>query len=265
MNTTAASTSALHRSARLRAEVLFLLLALLLAAVVVGCSSSGGAAAAPRTAETVFEEGVEAFNDGDYIEAQKMFDIIKLQYPASQVADDAQFYQAEINFKKGEYVLAAYNYNLLRRAFPNSTYAKEALYRASMSYYNLSPDSQRDQSYTKQAIQSFAEFQTFYPSDSLATESAQRISELREKLAQRLLETAQMYVQLDYPRSALLYYDQVITEYSDTQFLETSYFGKIKMLVRLKRVDEARETARLYRQQFPSGKHLEEVRQIAGL
>ncbi len=260
MNTTKAIASPLRPfTVGIILPCLFLLLAAL-----SGCGSSAASEAA-RTPESVFGEGLAAFNDNDYLEAQKLFDVIKLQYPASPVADDAQFYLAEINYKKGEYVLAAYNYNLLRRAFPSSTFAKDALYRASMSYFQLSPDSQRDQSYTKQAIQSFAEFQTFYPGDSLSSEAAKRITELREKLAQRLAETAQMYMQLDYPRSALLYYDQVIAEFPDTQFLETSYFGKIKVLVRLNRLDEARESARMYRQQFPSGKHLDEVRQIAGL
>lgn len=244
------------------------LLVVLAAAVLLGasgCGSSGGAAES-RTVDDIYNEAMEAFNDDDFMEAQKLLDVIKLQYPASQYADDAQYYMAEINYKRGEYVLAAFNYNLVRRAFPTSPFARDALYRASMSYYNLSPDSQRDQSYTKQAIQSFAEFQTFYPSDSLAGEAGQYINELRETLARRDFETAELYVKMEYPRAALIYYNLVINDYSDTELLEPAYFGKLKMLVRLKKIDEARETMRLYRQQFPSGQHLEELNQlIAGL
>lgn len=241
------------------------ILAVLLFAVVVGssgCGSSGGAGHV-RTADDVYAEGVEEFNSGDYLEAQKLFDVIKLQYPASQYADDAQYYMAEINYKKGEYVLAAYNYNLLRRAFPNSQYAKEALYKASMSYLQLSPDQQREQSYTKQAIRSFSEFQAFYPDDSLAVESGKRIVELREKLAERDFATAQLYIKLDYPRAALIYFNQVISEFADTHFLEPAYVGRLKMQIRLKKLDDARETMRLYKQQFPQGEHREEVKQMA--
>lgn len=243
-------------------KLAFLLLAVAVLLGVSGCGSSGGSTHT-RTVDDIYNEAMEAFNDDDYLEAQKLFDVIKLQYPASQYADDAQFYMAEINFKKAEYVLAAFNYNLLRRAFPTSSYAKDALYRASMSYFNLSPDSQREQSYTKQAIQSFAEFQTFYPNDSLAVEAGRRIVELREKIAQRDFEIAELYVKMEYPKAALIYYDLVVNEYADTKLLEPAYFGKVKMLVRLKKFDEARETMRLYRQQFPSGPHLDELNQLA--
>src|SRR5690606_1490330 len=48
------------------------------------------------TAENLFEKGKEYLESEDYLESQKMFDLIKLQYPASQYADDAQFYLAEL-------------------------------------------------------------------------------------------------------------------------------------------------------------------------
>lgn len=227
-----------------------------------GCGSSEGASHV-RSADDIYAEGVEEFNSGDYLEAQKLFDIIKLQYPASQYADDAQYYMAEINYKKSEYVLAAYNYNLLRRAFPSSPYAKEALYKASMSYLQLSPDPQREQSYTKQAIRSFSEFQSFYPDDSLAVESGKRIVELRDKLAERDFQTAELYVKLEYPRAALIYFNQVINDFADTRFLEPSYVGKLKMQLRLKQLNDARETVRLYKQQFPQGEYRDEVQQMA--
>lgn len=241
-----------------------ILVILFLTALVgnTGCGSSEGAGHV-RTADDVYAEGVEEFNGGDYLEAQKLFDIIKLQYPASQFADDAQYYMAEINYKKGEYVLASYNYNLLRRAFPSSPYAKEALYKASMSYLQLSPDQQREQSYTKQAIRSFSEFQAFYPDDSLSVEAGKHIVALREKLAERDFSTAELYVKLDYPRAALIYFNQVISEFADTQFIEPAYVGRLKMQIRLKQLDDARETMRLYKQQFPQGEHRDEVMQMA--
>lgn len=217
----------------------------------------------PKTIDDIMKLGLFEFESGNYNQAQKLFDIIKLQYPASAYADDAQYYLAEINTKKGEYVLAAYNYNTLRRTFPNSEYAKISAYKAALSNYKLAPKYDRDQDYTKQAIRSFAEFQALYPRDSLAQEAGGKIRELRNRLAEHDFNTAELYIKLYAPRSAIVYYDLVISNFADTDFYEPSYAGKIKMLIRLKRMAEAKEAVRVYKQKFPNGTHKTEIDALA--
>lgn len=217
----------------------------------------------PRTIDGIYEAGVEEFKNGNYAQAQKLFDIIKLQYPTSKYADDAQYYLAEINVAKNEHILAAYNYNQLRRTFPNSEYAKISAYKAAYSNYKMSPKSDRDQDYTRQAIKAFGEFQASYPKDSLAVEAGKRIVELRGKLAKHDFETAELYVKMQAPRSALVYYDLVINTHSDSEFLEPAFAGKIRMLARLKRTTEAKEALRLYRQRFPQGNFREEMETLS--
>ncbi len=219
----------------------------------------------PRTADEYFEQALEAFKNENLTTAQKYFDVIKLQFPASKYADDAQYYLAEINVKKNENILAAYNYNQLRRTFPNSEYAKSAAYKAAMSQYRQSPKFDRDQDYTKQAIKAFAEFQALYPKDSLGLEAGKRIIELRSKLAEHDYRTAELYIKLNAPRACLTYYDLVLNNYPDTEFLEPSFVGKARMQVRLKRFQEAEETLRLYRQRFPQGKLQGEAQEITDL
>jgi outer membrane protein assembly factor BamD len=213
----------------------------------------------PRTVAEYYEQGLEAFNTEDLPRAQRYFDVIKLQYPASKYADDAQYYLAEINTKKSEFILAAYNYNQLRRTFPNSEYAKTAAYKAALSSYKQSPKFDRDPDYTKQAIKAFSEFQALYPKDSLTVEAGKRIIELRTKLAEHDFRTAELYVKMQGPRAAITYYDLVITNYPDTEFLEPAFVGKARMLVRLKRIPEVQEAIRLYNQRFPQGKFREDM------
>ncbi len=208
----------------------------------------------PRNVDEYYEQALEAFNTEDLTRAQKYFDAIKLQYPASKYADDAQYYLAEINVKKNENILAAYNYNQLRRTFPNSEFAKISAYKAALSNFRQSPKYDRDQDYTRQAIKAFSEFQALYPKDSLTVEAGKRIMELRSKLAEHDFRTAELYLKLQAPRAAIAYYDLVLGNYPDSDYVEPSLLGKIKMQIRLKRSTEAQEAMRLYRQRFPQGK-----------
>lgn len=226
-----------------------------------GCGS--GKPAPIFGADGVYDAAMKAFKDNDFYESGLLFDRLKTQYPTSKYADAAQYYIAEMHFKKGEYIMAVFNYNQLVRSYPSSEFAKIALYKAGLSYIELSPSFDRYQEYTKNAIQVFNEFKSLYAKDSLAVESGKRIVELRNKLAEHDFSTAELYLKLAAPRSSLIYYDAVIADYQDTKFFEPAFVGKIKILARLKRDSEAKEAIRLYRQQFPKGILTEEVDSVA--
>ncbi|GIV55857.1 MAG: hypothetical protein KatS3mg040_0625 [Candidatus Kapaibacterium sp.] len=85
-----------------------------------------------------------------------LFDVIRLQYPASEFAPDAQYYLAEISFRRREYVVASFNYSMVRRQYPTHPRAREALYKAALCYVELAPPYDRDQEYTRKAIAALA-------------------------------------------------------------------------------------------------------------
>jgi outer membrane protein assembly factor BamD len=225
---------------------------LMIATILLSCSGVKQSGEI-RDAETAFTAGVEAFKGEDYFEAQRLFDVIRLQFPTTQYADDAQYYLGEISFARKEYVMAAFNYGMVRRSYPTSSLNKPALFKTGMCYFELAPPADRDQDYTKKAISSFSEFQAIYPSDSLYEEAGKRINELRNRLAERELITAELYRNLYSNRSALIYYDVIIDDYPDTEHYETAFAGKIESLVALRRYDDAKSMIELYRKRFANG------------
>lgn len=229
-------------------------LAVLLSLCILQACSSTEQVPKQRTVEEIYAEAMAEFKDGDWLDATALFDIIKLQYPASAYADDAQFYLAEINFAKGEYILSAFNYNLVRRSFPNSEHAKDALYKSALSYYELSLPADRDPEYTRKAIAAFNDFQGIYPTDSLALLSAERITELRNRLAEKHYLNAQQYVTMGTNKSALVYFDAVIEDYPDSKWTEDAFVGKLEILIKQKKSDEARAAVAQYRRIIRDGR-----------
>jgi outer membrane protein assembly factor BamD len=243
------------------AFIIIISLATAIALLFSSCNTSKRAERM-QSAASVFEEGKKLFDDEDWLEAQKLFDLILLQYPASSYADDAQFYLAEINFNRGEYIYASFNYSRLRRYHTQSEYVKMATYKTAMCYYELSPPFDRDQEYTLKAIQAFSEFQSLYPKDSLYKSASEKIQELREKLAYKEFFTAELYLKLNNPFSASVYYDFVIKDYPDSKYYEDAFIGKIETLKTMRKYGDALSLIELYNYKFPNGKYKDRINLI---
>lgn len=228
--------------------------------LAAGCASTFDPTG--RSPREIFEQAVAVFNDDDLYEAQRLFDIIKLQYPASEYAPDAQFYLAEISFKRKEYVVASFNYSMVRRQYPTHPRAKEALFKAALCYVELAPPFDRDQDYTRKAIASLQEFIREYPQDSLTTVAQQHIRTLRNQLAEREFSIAEQYRVLNSPQSALIYYDSVIEDYGDTDYIERAFVGKVEVLLELGRYDDALSACVLYQQLFPNGTYRQRIEEL---
>lgn len=228
--------------------------------IIISCKSSDNIK--PQNAKEMYDLAMKKFQDEDWEDANQLFEVIKLQYAASQYADDAQYHIAEINFNKGQYILAAYNYNSLRRTYPTSPYFKEALFKAGLCYYKLSPPYDRDQEYTVKAIDVFQSYQHLYAGDSLSTEAGNFIDELRNKLGHRAFFTAKLYLKLHNPKAALIYLGIVIDEYPDTRYFEIAHYEKIKILSNSSGNEELNLAIKKYKTLFPKGKYIKEVEEI---
>ena len=213
------------------------------AAVWTGCS--GAKQGALPTSETAWVEARAKFLDGDYLEAEHLLDIMKLQYSGSAHADSVQFLLGECNTREGKFLLAAYEYGAVRRSFPSSPLVRQAQYNVAESYYNMAPPSEVDQEYSKKAVEEFQAFLEMYGrpagiSDSLSAQATSRIHELRDRQGKKAYETAVLYYNMNQFKACGVYCDIVQEKYYDTGFAEQAGLLKIKSLIEIHRYTEAR-------------------------
>lgn len=217
------------------------------------------------TAKDVFETGKKLYKNKDYMEAQSQFEKIKLQFPASIYSDSSQYFLGEIYFARKEYILAAYSYSLLERNYPASLLRKDARFKNALCYYKLSPAYDRDQEYTKKAIDQFNNFKELHPGDSLFFEAQAKVIELTKKLAQKDFATAELYSKIEEPKAAIIYYNSVIENYVDSEYFEPSFVGKIKSQIFMGSFEKARSTIDLYKKRFPEYANRSDIKEFERL
>jgi outer membrane protein assembly factor BamD len=228
--------------------------------IFAGCSAS------INTANMVPSErlsyAMKLYNDEDYEEALNEFEAITMQFPGNAVVDDAQYYLGMTRYKRHEYILAAYEFSKLIKNMPASKFMSDAQFMLADSYYQLSPNYQLDQQYTKKSIEEFQAFIDFFPSDAKVKDAEKKIKELNNKLAQKAYSIANIYEKLDYYKAALIYYDEVLDTYHDSNYAPLAMYDKIMLLIDRKQDDEALQEIAKFINRYPNNEKIDKVKDL---
>ncbi len=79
----------------------------------------------------------------------------------------------------------------------------------------------------------------------------ERIAICRNKLAKKLFDAAEQYVQLQAYRAATMYYEEVLSKFGDTKYAEPALRGKIDALIIREKWDDAEYDINRYADAFP--------------
>lgn len=181
--------------------------------------------------EVAYDKAMNQFEQENYGEAARAFEVVISIGRGTDIGQDAQFYLAESYFAQRRYLLAASEYSRYVQFHPNSERRQRSEFNEALSYYHLSPRYRLDQGYTNTAIERFRLFMARYPNSELREEAAGYIEELRSKLAQRDYNAAEFYMRVSRYNSAAIYFGLVIDNYPETVWAERALVRQIEAYV----------------------------------
>jgi outer membrane protein assembly factor BamD len=212
--------------------------------------------------EERLQYAISLFGDEDYVEAATEFEALLLQYPGSVIVDDAQYYLGLCRFERGEYIIAAYEFSKLIKNMPASDFVSKAQFMLAETYYELSPNYNLDQKYTKKAIEEYQAYIDFFPLNEKVAEAEKKIEELNDKLARKDYDTAVIYEKMDYYTAAIKYFDSVVETYHDTKYAPQAMYRKIQVLMDREREDEALTEMRKFLKQYPDDDNFDTIEEL---
>lgn len=175
-----------------------------------------------------YQKGVDKFEAGKYSDAAEIFEAVTRIGRGTNYAQDAQYYLAESYFMQKRYILAEAEYNRFVTFYPRDEKREEVDYKKALSLYHQSPRYRLDQTATRNAIDEFQLFNSRYPNSEFVPQSADKINELREKLARKYFESAEFYSRTEQYKAATIYYDLVIDRYPESKYAESSLLNQIE-------------------------------------
>lgn len=223
---------------------------ILLMVIILIFSCAGNKPRPEWSASQYFQYAKKMFDEEDYYEASNEFTVVVLRYAGSTVADSAQYYLGESHFMMDEFLVAAVEYEKLVNNMSRSPLVPLAQYKLGECYYNLSPRPSLDQKYTEKAIREYQNFIEENPTHRLKAEAEKKIALLRDKLAEKMWINADIYRKMRKYNSAIIYFDQVLEKYYDSQWSDDASVGKIETYVDMENYIVAKKEIEKFTEQF---------------
>jgi len=196
----------------MRSPLPLLLLAglLTLAGPLSGCREQPTDRSYQGTAKFRYEQGLEAFEDGNYLEAIQQFTVVKNRFAYSQFSALAELRIADSYYEQAKYIESIDAYRTFVQRRPNHGEVPYALFRVAESYFQQRPSDfflfpppfEKDLGTTKDALRAYQSFLTKFPSDERVEPAREKVLECRSTLADYELFVARFYLNQARPTSA---------------------------------------------------------------
>lgn len=245
---------------------------LLLGLILLGTGCTGSQRVISNNPEDAYSQAKMLYDEGNYSRAVEHFQNVFNYGRTSEWAADAQFYLAESYMQTEQYLLAADEFTRFVNLYRQDERVQEAAFKRALAYYRLSPPYQLDQSDTRQAINYLRLFIEQFPTSEYAERAGNMLQELRNKLAHREYDAAQLYERRELFEAAALTYERVLEKYPETKWADEALLGSIQAYIRYseasvrsrqqERLQQALDNYQRFIQLFPNSPLMDEAERL---
>ena len=224
------------------AKLPILLNLLILAALFSGCSSDrSGKVSHTEFCRGKYEKAEAMFKEGKYGRVQdKLEDILSL-CAGTGYMEQSQFLLAESYFNLEEWIEARGEYGSFIVNFPGSPFVKTAEFRKAISSFNMEFRVNRDEANTTIAMKDFERYLSNYPDSPLRDSVNYYYNLLVERLAEKEFQTGRLYLRMDKPQAAVIYFKEFLDTYQKSPRRKEVLFLIAQAYTELDQFESARE------------------------
>jgi outer membrane protein assembly factor BamD len=248
-----------------RSRCAWRVLPLLLLSVIAAACGGSRSTVAPSTDQPdrfLYERGLEAIKNEEWVNAREYFRQVVDGYPQSPVRPDAKLgvgdsYLGESSAES--LVLAAQEYREFLTFYPTNPRADYAQYKLAMSHYEQMRAPERDQTETREALKEFDVFFERFANSPLAAEVKQRWREARDRLSEASFRVGLHYYRVRWYPGAIDRFREVLRDDPGFSGRDRIYFYLAESLSRTDKTAEAIPYFERLLAEFPQSEHREDT------
>ncbi len=229
----------------------FSLLSLCLGLFLSGCAGDEEAAYFERTVERLYNNGVDALQQGNFTNAIVAFDEVERQHPYSVWATKAQLMSAYASYRKDDYDETVIGVERFIELHPGSRDAPYAYYLKALSYYEQISDVGRDQKMTEFALTALEDVTRRYPDTKYGRDARAKLDFVHDHLAGKEMAIGRYYQQRGEYLAAMNRFRTVLRDFQTTTHVPEALLRLTESYLSLGIVDEAQSAAAVLGHNFP--------------
>ncbi len=136
------------------------------------------------------------FDEGKYSRSITLLEELVPFMKGTSYAEESLYLLAQSHYNSRDYFSATQVFTTYYNTYPRGEYAESALFYSAYGMYLDSPEARLDQTKTYTAIAEFQKYIERYPQTERAEQAKNYLFELQEKLAQKELFAAKLYLDL---------------------------------------------------------------------
>jgi outer membrane protein assembly factor BamD len=229
---------------------------------LAACASGGNKTRADtqyvaRDVNTLYSLAKRRLDQGRYTEAALLFDEVERQHPYSVWARRAQLMSAFSYYAAKDYTKSTESARRFLAIHPGNRDAPYAHYLVALNYYEQIEDVTRDQSITRQALDSLNELVRRYPNTRYAADARLKVDLVRDHLAGKEMEVGRFYQRRGQWLAAVQRFRSVIDEYQTTSHTAEALMRLTESYLALGIPEQARQSAAVLGANYPNTKWYE--------
>lgn len=211
------------------------------------------------TPEEAYNEALSLYTRKSYEDSVEAFKKVKEMFPDHPLSRDAQIMSADAYFKAEKYDEAYLAYDEFIKLYPENINIPYAHYKQALCYYNQISEKDRDQGFTRLAIEKLDKVLTDFPDTPYAIKAYFYKKECRKRLAEQEIFVGNFYLRYDKYKSAEKRFLYALKNFPDVPIQEEALFGLYKVYKGKKDEDKIKKIVELIFKNFPNTKYKEKI------
>jgi outer membrane protein assembly factor BamD len=205
-----------------------------------------------RDVNTLYNSAKDRLDRGQYTTAAALFDEVERQHPYSIWARRAQLMSAFSYYLAKDHQKSIDSARRFLAIHPGNKDAPYAHYLVALNYYEQIEDVTRDQSTTRNALDSLGELVRRYPSSRYAADARLKMDLVHDHLAGKEMEIGRFYQRRQQWLASVVRFRTVIDQYQTTTHTPEALMRLTESYLALGVPEEARKAAAVLGANYPT-------------
>lgn len=222
--------------------------------IVAACASKDSEQVQDLSADDLYNQAIQAYENGDYELAAEEFTKLEQEFPYSRFTKDGLLKTAYAYYASEEYDDAASTLKRYLELYPGAVDGDYALYLLSMSYYNQITDPSRDHKISLTAQKYLTELLNRYPNSEHSVDGQIKLDFVENQIAAKEMIVGRFYLNQDQYPAAINRFKYVVKNHQTTIHVKEALYRLVESYLVLGLFKPAYQAAALLGYNYPDSK-----------